>query len=61
MTSIPPPADAEGYFESLMRAGQNAIKQFDDTLVSAAGVSGKEATPSGQLLSPLNWIADLQR
>lgn len=61
MTSTPPPADTEGYFESLMRAGQNAMKQFDDTLASAAGVSGKEATPSGQLPSPLNWIADLQR
>ncbi len=36
MTSTPPPVDAEEYLENLMRAGQDAMKQFDDALVSAA-------------------------
>jgi polyhydroxyalkanoate synthase len=58
MTSTPPSADAPSYLESLMRAGQDAIKQFDDALTSAAGVRGKDANPSG---APFGLIADLQR
>jgi hypothetical protein len=38
MTSTPRPVDAQEYLENLMRAGQDAMKQFDDALVSAAGV-----------------------
>jgi hypothetical protein len=38
MASMPTSVDAQGYLESLMRAGQDAMKQFDDALVSAAGV-----------------------
>ena len=38
MNSIPPFADAQAYLESLMHAGQDAMKQFDDALVSATGV-----------------------
>ena len=34
MNSIPPSADAQGYLESMMRAGQDAMKQFDDALAS---------------------------
>ena len=61
MTSTLPPADSPAYLESLMRAGQDALKQFDDALASAAGVRGKEANPAGQSLSPLKLIADVQR
>jgi len=61
MTSTPPSADAPGYLESLMRAGQDAMKQFDDALASAAGGGGKDANPSGQFFSPFGLIADLQR
>jgi hypothetical protein len=28
MTSTPPPVDAQEYLENLMRAGQDAMKQF---------------------------------
>jgi polyhydroxyalkanoate synthase len=61
MTSMPPSADAPNYLESLMRAGQDAMKQFDDALASAAGVRGREANPAGQYFSFFGLIADLQR
>jgi polyhydroxyalkanoate synthase len=61
MTSTPPSADAQGYLENLMRAGQDAMKQFDDALVSAAGVGTKDSLSSGRLLFPFAMIADLQR
>jgi polyhydroxyalkanoate synthase subunit PhaC len=61
MTSTPPSADAPSYLESLMRAGQDAMKQFDEALTSAAGVRGKDANPSGQFFAPFGLIADLQR
>src|SRR3984893_7990313 len=61
MTVKPPSADAQGYLENLMRAGQDAMKQFDDALASAAGVRGKDANPSGHFFSPFGMIADLQR
>jgi polyhydroxyalkanoate synthase subunit PhaC len=32
MTSTPPPVDAQEYLENLMRAGQDAMKQFDDAV-----------------------------
>jgi polyhydroxyalkanoate synthase subunit PhaC len=60
MTSTPPSVDASGYLESLMRAGQDAMKQFDDALASAAGVGGK-ANSRGQFFFPFGSIADLQR
>ena len=53
------PSSAE-YLESLMRAGQDAMKQFDDALASVAGVSDKEARSLGPL-SPIGLAADLQR
>ncbi len=37
------PRVSSAYFESLMRAGQQSMKQFDDALVSAMGVGGKPA------------------
>ena len=61
MTNTPPSADASRYLESLMRAGQDAMKQFDDALASAAGVRGKEANLSVQFFPPSGLIADLQR
>jgi polyhydroxyalkanoate synthase len=61
MNSIPPPTDAPGYLENLMRAGQDAMKQFDDALASAAGVRTEESLPPGHLLFPFALIADLQR
>jgi polyhydroxyalkanoate synthase len=60
MTSTPPSVDASGYLESLMGAGQDAMKQFDDALASAAGVGGK-ANSRGQFFFPFGLIADLQR
>ena len=61
MTSPRPPDDAQGYLESLMRAEQDAMKQFDDTLVSVAGVGTKDhGTSSGQFF-PFSLFADLQR
>ena len=60
MANTPPSADALEYFESLMRAGQDAMKQFDDALASVAGVSDKEATSLGPL-SLIGLVADLQR
>ena len=61
MTSIPPSDDAPSYLERLMRAGQDATKQFDDALASAVGVRGKDANQSGQFSFPFGPIADLQR
>jgi polyhydroxyalkanoate synthase subunit PhaC len=61
MTSPLPPADTSVFLESLMRAGQDAVKQFDDALASAVGVRGKEPIPPGQSLSPFKLIADVQR
>jgi len=42
MISIPPFADAQAYLESLMQAGQDAMKQFDDALTSATGAQPEE-------------------
>ena len=61
MNSIPPSADAQGYLESMMRAGQDAMKQFDDALASATGVRTEESLSSGRPLFPFAFIADLQR
>ena len=61
MNSIPPFADAQAYLENLMRAGQDAMKQFDDALASATGVQTEEPLSSGRPLFPFALIADLQR
>ena len=53
--------NAQGYLDDLMRVGQDAMKQFDDALVSAAGVGTKESLSSGRLFFPYTFIADLQR
>ena len=59
MTSSPTPNGSSAYLESLMRAGQQSMKQFDDALVSAMGVEGKP--PTGSELSPFAFTANLQR
>jgi polyhydroxyalkanoate synthase len=61
MNTIPPSADAQGYLENLMRAGQDAMKQFDDALASATGVQTEDALSSGHPFPPFALIADLQR
>jgi polyhydroxyalkanoate synthase subunit PhaC len=61
MTSTGPSAEAQGYLESLMHAGQDAMKQFDHALVSAAGVGTKESLSSSGHFFPYALIADLQR
>jgi poly[(R)-3-hydroxyalkanoate] polymerase subunit PhaC len=61
MNSTPPSADAQGYLENLMRAGQEAMKQFDSALISTMGVSGKAPSSSGNPLFPVTLAADLQR
>ena len=53
MNSIPPSADAQGYLESMMRAGQDAMKQFDDALASATGVRTEESLRPGARSFPL--------
>jgi Poly-beta-hydroxybutyrate polymerase (PhaC) N-terminus len=61
MTRSGPSAEAQGYLESLMRAGQDAMKQFDHALVSAAGVGTKESLSSSKQFFPFALVADLQR
>jgi len=61
VNSMPPTKNAEGYLETLMRFGQDAMKQFDDALVSAAGLATKDTLSSGRLAFPFALIADLQR
>jgi polyhydroxyalkanoate synthase len=61
MTHISPSANAQGYLESLMRAGQDAMKQFDDALASAAGVGSKEYALSAGIFFPFALMTDLQR
>src|SRR6476646_6936408 len=61
MTSTPQPVDSQDHLANLMRAGQDAMKQFDDTLVSAAGVGTRDSTASGYLFFPFAQIVDLQR
>jgi polyhydroxyalkanoate synthase len=47
------------YFESLMSAGQQAAKQFDDALTSAMGIGAAPAKRED--ISPMAFAADLQR
>jgi poly[(R)-3-hydroxyalkanoate] polymerase subunit PhaC len=61
MNSNPTSADAQGYLENLMLAGQNAMKHFDDALASATGVKTGESLSQARPLFPLTLIADLQR
>ena len=59
MDSSSSPSGSSAYLESLMHAGQQSMKQFDDALASAMGVEGKPATRDA--LSPFAVAANLQR
>ena len=59
MASSSSPGGSSAYLESLMRAGQQSMKQFDDALASAMGVEGKPATRDAS--SPFAVAANLQR
>jgi len=61
LNSIPQFADAKGYLESLMRAGQDTVKQLDDALAMAAGVQSEESASSERLFFPFGLIVDFQR
>ena len=43
MSELPLSADPQVYLENLMRAGQDAMKQFDDALATATGVQTEES------------------
>jgi polyhydroxyalkanoate synthase subunit PhaC len=51
-------ARSVGYLESLMQAGQQSFKQFDDAMAAAMGVGEK---PGEREASPFVAAANLQR
>jgi polyhydroxyalkanoate synthase len=53
------PSGPSDYLESLMQAGQQAAKQFDDALAAAMGVEGKPAKDENA--SPFAAAANLQQ
>jgi polyhydroxyalkanoate synthase len=57
MDSARSPNDPSAYFESLMQAGQQSFKQFDDAIAQAMGVTGKADMSS----SPFVAAMELQR
>jgi polyhydroxyalkanoate synthase len=59
MDSPSSPGGPSAYLESLMRAGQQATRQFDDALAAAMGVEGKPA--KGEDTSPFALAARLNR
>ena len=59
MDSSSSPGGSSAYLESLMRAGQQSMKQFDDALTSAMGVEGKSAEREAS--SPFAVAANMQR
>ena len=58
MTSPSSPNGPSDYLESLMKAGQQATKQFDDAFAASMGVQGKPAKDEGP--SPFAVAANLQ-
>src|SRR5437660_1640752 len=64
MDSTRSPHDPSSYLESLMQAGQQSFKQFDDAMAAAMGVADK---PAEQETSPFvaagmqNLVEDLQK
>jgi len=61
MDRYPSSSDPSAYLESLMQAGQQSMKQFDDALAAALGVPGKSSSPIGQAFSPFTFAMDVQR
>jgi polyhydroxyalkanoate synthase len=58
MTSSSSPDGTSAYLESLMRAGQQSIKQFDDALASAMGIESK---PPAREPRPFAFASSMQR
>ncbi|HEY0849581.1 MAG TPA: class I poly(R)-hydroxyalkanoic acid synthase [Bradyrhizobium sp.] len=58
MDSTRSPNDSSAYLESLMQAGQQSFKQFDDAMAAAMGLAGK---PAEQETWPFVAAANLQR
>ena len=58
MDSPRSPHDPSAYFESLMQAGQQSFKQFDDAMAAAMGLGDK---PAERQASPFVAAANLQR
>jgi polyhydroxyalkanoate synthase len=61
MTNTLSSNDAQAYLENFLRAGQDAMKQFDDALASAVGVQTGDSLSSKRLSFPFGLMADLQR
>jgi polyhydroxyalkanoate synthase len=61
MNSFTSPGDPSEYFERLMQAGQQSMKQFDEALATTMGVSSKDPAPKGQGFSPFAFALDMQR
>ena len=61
MTDMPSSTDATPYLENLMRAGQDATKQFEEALALAMGVHDKELSSSTNALFPFALTANLQQ
>jgi polyhydroxyalkanoate synthase subunit PhaC len=59
MDSPSPATGLTEYFQNLMKAGQQAAKQFDDALASAVGVAEETAAPENR--SPFAIAVDLQQ
>src|ERR1700760_4942828 len=59
MDSASSPGGPSPHLESLMQAGQQATRQFDDALATAMGVERKPA--QGEDMSPLAMAANLHR
>src|ERR1700759_3809047 len=59
MDSPSPSGSPSAYLESLMQAGQQATRQFDDALAAAMGVAGKPG--KGDDLSPFAMAARLNQ
>ena len=58
MTSSPSPDGTSAYLESLMRAGQQSVKQFDDAMASAMGIESK---PPAREPWPFAFTTNMQR
>jgi polyhydroxyalkanoate synthase subunit PhaC len=61
MNRILQSADAKGHLETLMLAGQDAVKQFDAALATAAGVENEETASLEGPLAPFEFIISFQR
>ena len=61
MSSGTSPNDPSKYLESLMQAGQESTKRFNDALAAAMGVQGKSPASTDEPRSPFALAMDMQR